>query len=283
MPVVYRLHVRNTNEKLPMQPYATFLHAILESPEDDTSRLVFADWLDENGGAVWAARAELIRRGVKLANWRSLFDLKEPPVDVYAHETEPIIGKRHIESILKQYGTAFLPRPLRAGYPFARTEGNVMHLDNFHGSVAFERGWIARCAVELPWRADDRPTAFERFAGHLRALLTTNPLEECRITVEGCEPELVLTFGPDIRAAPDGYWSAVLVDAEDSDVATDALIKPTRRELLADLPGWLTPHLIATDFERATDDVSDDDFEEVFGPLDGDYPNTDFTSLDIPF
>src|SRR5919201_1793466 len=40
---------------------------VVEHPEDDTPRLVYADWLDEHGGAKRAARAELIRVQCELA------------------------------------------------------------------------------------------------------------------------------------------------------------------------------------------------------------------------
>jgi uncharacterized protein (TIGR02996 family) len=38
-----------------------FLQTICENPEDDTTRLVYADWLEEHGDAQDAARAEFIR------------------------------------------------------------------------------------------------------------------------------------------------------------------------------------------------------------------------------
>src|SRR5689334_15276110 len=41
-----------------MADHASFLAAIREAPEDDTPRLVYADWLDDQGDA---ARAEFIR------------------------------------------------------------------------------------------------------------------------------------------------------------------------------------------------------------------------------
>jgi uncharacterized protein (TIGR02996 family) len=44
-----------------------FLQAILECPDDDTSRLVYADWLEETQGAAGADRAEFIRVQVELA------------------------------------------------------------------------------------------------------------------------------------------------------------------------------------------------------------------------
>lgn len=43
--------------------YAPFLAAIIASPEDDTPRLIFADWLEEHGDA---ARAECIRGQIEL-------------------------------------------------------------------------------------------------------------------------------------------------------------------------------------------------------------------------
>ncbi len=43
---------------MPLPGYEPFLRAICENPEDDTVRLVYADWLDENGDP---ERAEFIR------------------------------------------------------------------------------------------------------------------------------------------------------------------------------------------------------------------------------
>src|SRR5438105_1544260 len=40
---------------------------ILEHPDDDVPRLVYADWLDEHGGPAEQARAEFIRLQVELA------------------------------------------------------------------------------------------------------------------------------------------------------------------------------------------------------------------------
>ena len=46
---------------MPPPGYEPFLRAICANPEDDVARLVYADWLDENGDP---ARAEFIRLGV---------------------------------------------------------------------------------------------------------------------------------------------------------------------------------------------------------------------------
>jgi uncharacterized protein (TIGR02996 family) len=48
-----------------MEP--AFLRAICESPDDDTPRLVYADWLEEHGGQPESERAEFIRGQVQLA------------------------------------------------------------------------------------------------------------------------------------------------------------------------------------------------------------------------
>lgn len=47
--------------------HAAFLSAIREAPEDDTARLVYADYLDEQGGPGDVARAEFIRVQIRLA------------------------------------------------------------------------------------------------------------------------------------------------------------------------------------------------------------------------
>lgn len=44
-----------------MTGHATFLHAILAHPEDDLPRLVYADWLEEQGRPEDMARAQFIR------------------------------------------------------------------------------------------------------------------------------------------------------------------------------------------------------------------------------
>src|SRR5687767_7550780 len=56
--------------RCPMLPpgYEPFLRAICTDPEDDTVRLVFADWLDENGDP---ERAEFIRLQVRRAQLKA--------------------------------------------------------------------------------------------------------------------------------------------------------------------------------------------------------------------
>jgi uncharacterized protein (TIGR02996 family) len=46
-----------------------FLQSILESPADDSARLILADWLQEQDDPLLSARAELIRLQCQLAGW----------------------------------------------------------------------------------------------------------------------------------------------------------------------------------------------------------------------
>ena len=47
-----------------MDHEALFLQAVLENPDDDTPRLIYADWLEERGDP----RGEFIRVQCELAN-----------------------------------------------------------------------------------------------------------------------------------------------------------------------------------------------------------------------
>jgi uncharacterized protein (TIGR02996 family) len=44
-----------------MSDEAAFLNAILENPQDDAPRLIYADWLDERGDAIAAQKADFLR------------------------------------------------------------------------------------------------------------------------------------------------------------------------------------------------------------------------------
>ncbi len=52
-------------DSAPINPEVwNFFHAIKENPDDDTPRLIFADWLQERGNAADAARGEFLRLNV---------------------------------------------------------------------------------------------------------------------------------------------------------------------------------------------------------------------------
>src|SRR5438270_12033622 len=52
-----------------MSSLAGFLDAIRADPDDEAARLIFADWLEEQGDPDLSARAELLRVQCELARW----------------------------------------------------------------------------------------------------------------------------------------------------------------------------------------------------------------------
>ena len=63
----------------PRHPDAeALLAAVCANPEDDTPRLVYADWLDENGDEVWRTRAAFIREQIRIAAGRPPLDPAPP-------------------------------------------------------------------------------------------------------------------------------------------------------------------------------------------------------------
>lgn len=103
-----------------MSDEAALLAAIGEHPDEDTPRLVYADWLDEQGGAANAARAEFIRVQC------------EAGVDVRAHGEETEVSKRLDEradkiaaKFEKQWFADFPPCTIDSAY---YTRGFLTHL-----------------------------------------------------------------------------------------------------------------------------------------------------------
>ncbi len=68
-----------------------FLQAILQDPDDDAARLIYADWLEERGQAAGRARAEFIRVQVALAGLDEC-DPRRPPL--LERERDLLLGHR---------------------------------------------------------------------------------------------------------------------------------------------------------------------------------------------
>lgn len=82
-----------------------FLDAIVEAPEDNYQRLIYADWLEENGQS---ERAEFIRAQVH----RSVLSPEDPKFQEF---------KRQENALLREYGQQWLPdSPLRKYLRFRR-------------------------------------------------------------------------------------------------------------------------------------------------------------------
>jgi uncharacterized protein (TIGR02996 family) len=126
-----------------MSEHDALLAAICEHPEDDVVRLVYADWLEENGAD---ARAELIRLQIELAGL-----LEDDP-------RRPELRRRQAD-LLARYGDAW-----RAALP--RLEGITWG--------DFERGFVTAVTAE------DEPT-FDRCAPALFAAAPVRRLHLRRV------------------------------------------------------------------------------------------------------
>jgi uncharacterized protein (TIGR02996 family) len=119
--------------------HAPFLAAIAARPDDDLPRLVYADWLDENGQP---DRAEFIRTQVELAT------LPAP------HPRRPALKAREDELLTPNKGAWSLPE--------------------FRGqSQVFRRGFVERVNVSAEWLVA-HPDALETAVGPLRAIRIYN-------------------------------------------------------------------------------------------------------------
>jgi uncharacterized protein (TIGR02996 family) len=121
---------------------AAFLRAIHEQPQDDTPRLIYADWLEEhdNGHNSYADRAEFIRIQCQLAS------AARPDCRCLIHKLKLEIREREL---LAQHREEWM-RPLRQIAPGLRDE-----------DIAFARGFPARVTLR---RVEDLEHA-EELAG----------------------------------------------------------------------------------------------------------------------
>jgi uncharacterized protein (TIGR02996 family) len=106
-----------------MSDEAGLLATIHSHPNDDTPRLVYADWLDEQGGEGNAARAEYIRLEIEIA--RTPVERTIPPEVKEKHERSQALFVKHH----REWFPAFYGRPnllngaratvrLRRGFPY---------------------------------------------------------------------------------------------------------------------------------------------------------------------
>jgi uncharacterized protein (TIGR02996 family) len=88
----------------------SFLRAILENPDDDGPRLVYADWLDEQGGEEPHARARLIRAQCE-SERLSADDPRRRPLEQQAQEVLDAFARRWTEPVRKaRLGTDWVIR-----------------------------------------------------------------------------------------------------------------------------------------------------------------------------
>jgi uncharacterized protein (TIGR02996 family) len=124
-----------------MTPEDAFLRDILEHPDDDAPRLIFADWLEDHGGPGDADRAELIRiqcrRAVMQAGPEELVlrrraeELLRTHWDLWVRPLAELAGKAHGEAWLH---APYTPEAL---YKFRR---GFVHVLDLPAGLFLDRG-----------------------------------------------------------------------------------------------------------------------------------------------
>ena len=119
---------------------APFLRAVLDAPDADAPRLIFADWLDEQGTPACSARAELIRVQCALATT----DEADP--------CWPDLARRE-RVLVRRYGRfwAWPFRPLVRGRTYRRGFVEVVRIPvgEFRRAIPVVRDWTPLRGVEL--------------------------------------------------------------------------------------------------------------------------------------
>ncbi len=117
-----------------MDERRALMAAIIANPDDDTPRLVFADWLQEHGDEHDRARAEFIRLQVETARLPER-DKKRKKLDIAA------------EKLAKEHHATWLA-PLTAFVHQLSTDPNLISRSSYLG--LFERGLLKKLYVESP-------------------------------------------------------------------------------------------------------------------------------------
>jgi uncharacterized protein (TIGR02996 family) len=118
-----------------MSSHEAFLQAIREVPQDEGPRLVYADWLEENGDA---DRAAFIRAQCRFASWKG----PSPERAVFRREAEELL-RRHWEEWVGPVRGVLGKKADRHGEQVLLGPFGAGSLDRFHG------GFIERLSLDV--------------------------------------------------------------------------------------------------------------------------------------
>ncbi len=150
-----------------------FLEAIIAAPDDDAPRLMYADWLEEQGDA---ARAEFIRVQIALARMGEEDERREG-----LRRREQELLKAHRDVWLGDLGSLFPERdPSRPLHQFV-----VLVRSHFWGGIRFERGMLE--GIALPGAALQR---------HASTLLSAWPIREVWLSAVAPDDVQALATSP---------------------------------------------------------------------------------------
>lgn len=209
-----------------------FLNNIIEAPDDTLRRLVFADWLEENGQS---ERATFIRA-------RCAIDDKPPDFGTYADALEQLAG----------YYDADERVTLPAGFTFYCYGSNLQEWGDSHDAM---EGGLPSCA-DPEKESNDELQAAQLVAARLPAVIETTPIRGLNLTdLRGGHAAVVLTSPAaaalrrlEIECAAEGDGICPVVAAL---VASPVARNLTRLEIHNGVPNNATVNaLAAAPFDR---------------------------------
>ncbi|VTS10460.1 TIGR02996 domain-containing protein [Gemmata obscuriglobus] len=244
-----------------------FIRAIVDSPGDDTPRLVYADWLDDRAdprGPYLRAEREAVETG-DIARLRELAAgldpvwiarVSMPPVGVCVEHVElerrgPTVSRADIAAIESTISASFPPDYVAfllnynggevPAFPRVQTaEGEITRV--------FESGWVFASCGQVK-RYQLRPDGFDLLsgqgAGHLLPLI--EPVESwlTRHVVIGRGPDVIDWMFLGVDGADRGKLHFLDTSTEIEAGVRHAMNKPPRATSLAEFlaslsdPGWL--------------------------------------------
>jgi uncharacterized protein (TIGR02996 family) len=154
------------------------LTAVLEHPDDETPRLIAADWLDEQGHTIWAT---FIRTQIEMTN---LLKQKNADSDHYADLVKTMVnfGSEEMHDIFRSMGVEIVPATMDIFSDEVIVQSRIEK-----SQIRFHRGWIRSVIC--------RPSP--RLLTMVEHLLATQPIRELRYGDGGW----------DWKPVPGGKWN----------------------------------------------------------------------------
>ena len=159
---------------------AAFLRTIIDAPDDDGPRLVYADWLEEHGET---ARAEFIRVQCELAHCRD--GIESCPPDSRCGRCYGCVRRERAAELLQRHRVGWLLELTRAIYPDA--PGSAAQLA---AGMTFTRGFPDHITADVATLFGDRCGPCEgsgRAPGIAAQLYAATPV--CRVVLSDKRPE----------------------------------------------------------------------------------------------
>jgi uncharacterized protein (TIGR02996 family) len=138
-------------ESCPMtETERSLLDAVLENPDDDLPRLVYADWLDENGDP---KRAEFIRAQIAMAASDKVYDYFSNDY-IYSVKVMSKVNPTLCNKLLNETGLPF-EKPII--FTDQRSNELLMREKSNEVIIHFRRGFASALSAKIDWFMNNYP------------------------------------------------------------------------------------------------------------------------------